>query len=452
MNIHNVIKYCPSKSNLKQLVCLALPVIAVSFMSIAYNFINIFFVGHLGSDAVAAVGTASFYMNLSWGFSSLLSVGAGIKISHAIGEMNSKLAKSYVRSGIVAAIVIAVSYCLILIIFGRYLIGFVKLNNIAIELAATHYLLLVGLSIPFAFQNLFFSSVFIGYGDSKSPFRINSIAFALNIILDALLIFVFGLGINGAAIATVLSQITATVLFYRKLKETKDLYPVGVSYRKVLLKKIIVLGISPTIQRVSFTIVAIFMARIISNWGATAIAVQKVGIQIEAISYMTAGGFMSALSSISGKAYGAKDYYAQWHSFKSGLLLAAIIGIITSSIFIFFPRPIFSFFLSEKHSVDMGSEYLMILGFSQLFMCLELMSTGAFFGWGRTTIPAITGISLTVLRIPMALTFIYFFNNSLSSVWWSISISSIAKGTILVLLFIILFRIFIKKQNIHNYE
>jgi len=87
-------------SNLKQLIKLALHVIATSFMTMAYNFINIIFVGRLGSDAVAAVGSAGFFMNLSWGISSILTVGVGIKVSHAIGEKNPLLAKSYVQSGI----------------------------------------------------------------------------------------------------------------------------------------------------------------------------------------------------------------------------------------------------------------------------------------------------------------------------------------------------------------
>lgn len=435
------------ESNLKQLIKLALPVIATSFMAMAYNFINIIFVGRLGSDAVAAVGSAGFFMNLSWGISAILTVGAGIKVSHAIGEKNTFLAKSYVRSGIQSVIVVALVYVILLAILRKYLISIVGINDLKIEQSAASYLLLVGMSIPFTYQNLFFMSIFVGYGDSKSPFRINVIAFLLNIALDPLLIFVAGMGIRGAAIGTLISQALATLLYYRKLNRIEELRPTGVPYRKVLLKNIIGLGISPTVQRVSFTIIAIVMARIISNWGPTAIAVQKVGIQIEAISYMTAGGFMSALSSISGKAFGAKDYSKQWNVFRSGMLLAFTVGIITSSVLIAFPKSLFSIFLSDKESLAMGSEYLLILGFSQLFMCLELMATGAFFGWGRTNIPAITGISLTLLRIPMALVFIHLWRHSLSSVWWSISISSIAKGTLLVSLYVILFKLFIKKYN-----
>ena len=438
---------------LKQLIRLALPVIGSSFMTMAYNFINMIFVGRLGSNAVAAVGSAGFFINLGWGLSSLISVGAGIRVSHAIGYGNPQLAKSYVRSGILAIITIALIYYAFLFFASTEMISLIRLNNPEIEHAAVNFLLLIGLCIPFSFQNLLFTSVFIGSGDSKSPFRINATALALNILLDYILIFRANMGINGAAFGTILSQATGTILFYFKLNSTTILRPRGTAFRSSLLKNIILLGISPTIQRVSFTIVAIFMARIISNWGATAIAVQKIGVQVEAISYMTAGGFLAALSSISGQAYGAKDYRKQWQVFRSGILLAFILGTITSAVLIAFAKPIFSIFLNDQESVAMGREYLVILGFSQLFMVLELMATGAFFGWGKTNIPAITGIALTVMRIPMAYAFISLWQNALSSVWWSISISSMAKGTVLVVLFIVLFRSFIRKQKgINSYE
>ncbi|HLN74675.1 MAG TPA: MATE family efflux transporter, partial [Prolixibacteraceae bacterium] len=365
---------------------------------------------------------------------------------HAIGKGNPQMARSYVRSGILAIIGMALVYYVFLFLMGSHLIGLIQLKNAAIEKAATGFLQLVGLAIPFTFQNLFFTSVFIGAGDSKSPFRINAMAFAINILLDYLFIFRFGMGINGAAIGTITSQSIATILFHLKLSKTANLKPVGTAFDGSLLKDMVRLGISPTIQRVSFTIVAIGMARIISDWGSTAIAVQKIGIQVEAISYMTAGGFLSALSTISGQAYGAGNYRKQWQAFRSGILLAFVLGTITSAILILFARPLFSIFLSDTKSVAMGTEYLKILGFSQLFMVMELIATGAFFGWGKTNIPAITGIALTVLRIPMALAFISLWKNELSSVWWSISISSMAKGTLLVLLYMLLFKSFISKQ------
>ncbi len=433
---------------LKRIILLALPVIGSSFMTMAYNFINMIFVGRLGSDAVAAVGSASFFMHLGWGISALLTVGTGIKVSHAIGAGNPKLSKDYVRSGILTLILLSVLYYAVLFIADSELIGLIKLNNPDIEKAASGFLILVGLVVPFTFQNLFFTSVFIGAGDSKSPFRINATALAANILLDYLLIFQAGLGINGAAVGTIISQALGTFLFYRRLQKSPDLNPVGATFHRSLLREIVGLGVSPTVQRVSFTIVAIGMARIISTWGPTAIAVQKIGIQIEAISYMTAGGFLSALATISGLAYGAGDYRKQGQAFRSGMLIAFVLGTATSVLLIVFARPLFSIFLNDRESLKMGTEYLVILGYSQLFMVLELVATGAFFGWGKTNIPAITGIVLTVLRIPMALTFIQLWQNDLASVWWSISISSMLKGIILSALFVVLFKAYIRKQNI----
>jgi len=113
--------------------------------------------------------------------------------------------------------------------------------------------------------------------------------------------------------------------------------------------------------------------------------------------------------------------------------------VVAGSLITIFPQ--------DNKSVAMGTEYLVILGFSQLFMVMELIATGAFFGWGKTNIPAITGIGLTVLRIPMALAFINWWHNELSSVWWSISISSMLKGTVLMVLYVILFKSYMRKVN-----
>src|SRR5512133_1692095 len=140
--VNNPVMQSPAfwnKDSLKQLIQLALPVIATSFMSMAYNFINMIFVGRLGSNAVAAVGSAGFYMNLSWGISSLLTVGAGIKVSHSIGEGNPQLAKSYVRSGIRAIVLIALIYWIFLAFSRNFLIGLIQLNNREIEQAASGY-------------------------------------------------------------------------------------------------------------------------------------------------------------------------------------------------------------------------------------------------------------------------------------------------------------------------
>ncbi len=91
---------------------------------------------------------------------------------------------------------------------------------------------------------------------------------------------------------------------------------------------------------------------------------------------------------------------------------------------------------SEKETIEVGRGYLSILGYSQMFMCLEITMVGAFSGLGRTYLPNAIVIIFTALRIPMALLFSS--QLGISGVWWSISLSSIVKGIILVALFFIL--------------
>ncbi|WP_253199492.1 MATE family efflux transporter [Clostridium tagluense] len=184
-----------------------------------------------------------------------------------------------------------------------------------------------------------------------------------------------------------------------------------------------------------FTVIGMIIARILSQWGSTPIAVQSVGSQIESITWMTAGGFQTALSAFVGQNFGAKKWDRIYKGYFISLAIISIIGTITSCLLIFFPSPIFSIFISEKAVIKDGIVYLRILGVSQLFMCIEMTTAGAFNGLGRTMPPSIVGIVLNVLRIPGALLLSMFLG--LSGVWWSISISSMLKGLILTSWFII---------------
>ena len=93
----------------------------------------------------------------------------------------------------------------------------------------------------------------------------------------------------------------------------------------------------------------------------------------------------------------------------------------------------FGIFLADKNSLDLGVDYLRIIGFSQVFMCMEIMTVGAFNGIGKTYIPPIFSILFTALRIPMAVLLSIPFG--LNGVWMSIAISSVFKGVVLVIWF-----------------
>lgn len=419
------------------LMKLTLPIIATNFISTTYGLVDMIWVGRLGSDSVAAIGTASFFVNLAVALSTLVSIGTGVKVAHSMGEGNTEKAMTYIKNGFGMSALLGILYMLFIFITKDKLIGFFVLANAEVELMAKQFLIISMIGLIFSFINTLFSTILNSMGNSRKPFQIFTIGFLVNIILDPLLIFGFGsirgLGVAGAAIATVTANLLVTSLFLVYTRSL-HLFPKGVSFQTTQMKEVIKMGIPITVQRVTFTIISILIAKIIVQWGSDAIAVQKVGIQIESISYMTIGGLQGAIAAFFGQNYGARNLGRIKQGYYQALLITMIFGIVISIVFVLFPKQLFSVFLSDEASLELGASYMKIIGFSQLFMCIELMTVGAFNGLGKTHIPPIFSIVLTALRIPMAIVLSEPFG--LNGVWLSIAISSVLKGIVLVCWFI----------------
>jgi len=110
-------------------------------------------------------------------------------------------------------------------------------------------------------------------------------------------------------------------------------------------------------------------------------------------------------------------------------------GLLINAILFFFARDLFGIFITDPDTLDIGEKYLRILSVSQLFMIIELGTAGAFNGLGKTMIPSSVGFIGNLLRIPFGLLFGYFFG--FIGIWWVISISSVLKGSVLTVWFLI---------------
>ena len=421
-----------------KLVKLALPIMGTSFIQMAYNMTDMIWIGRVGSSAVAAVGTAGFFTWFAMAFIMISKVGAEIKVAQSIGEKNLEASKSYIISALQINIVLAILYGLFLMIFCNPLIGFFNLGDTEIIGMSKTYLIVMALGMVFYFINPIFTAIFNGLGDSKTPFIMNTIGLVFNMIFDPLLILGFGpiapMGVFGAALATVMAQIIVTSAFIIVLIRRKESYlhiNLLTKPNWEYIKTICVIGFPGAVQSGLFTLFSMVIGRIIAVFGPVPIAVQKVGSQIEAISWMTAGGLSTALGTFTGQNYGAKKYDRIEKGFGITMGLALLLGAFATVLLIGFGKPLFSIFIPEAEAIAGGEVYLRILGYSQLFMCIEITITGLFNGLGRTYIPSIVGILLTGARIPMA----YFLSQpevlGINGVWWSISISSILKGLVL---------------------
>lgn len=424
------------------LVKLALPIMGTSFIQMAYSLTDIMWLGRLSTEAVAAAGTAGFFLWFGAALVMITQVGVGVNVAHCNGRNDLSSAKKYISNGFQLDLFIAILYSLFLFVFRQNIIGFFNLNDIDVIKMAVEYLSIISIGITFHFLNPIFSVTLNSTGNSITPFKINTIGLITNILIDPLFIFGLGpipqLGVNGAAIATITSQFIVTIIFIIIGKANNTIY----SHTNLLLKpdatimkSIMKLGVPPFLQTGLHAVISMIITKIIAGFGPVAVAVQSIGSQIESISWMTSEGFSSAISAFVGQNYGAKKFSRIKDGYFQGMQIVGGIGMFATLLLIFAAELLISLFVpNDPIAIKEGINYLRILGLSQFFMSIEIGTAGAFNGIGKTLPPTINGIILNLLRIPMSI-ILSSTLLGLSGVWWSISISSILKGIILFIWF-----------------
>lgn len=428
---------------LPALTRLAVPIMATSLVQMAYNLTDMAWIGRMGAGAVTAVGTAGLYIWLSQGIIDMARIGGQTKVAQALGAGKKDTAGTYARGAIQMGIVLALIFGLICIFFAGPLIAIFKLSSSEIIREAEDYLRITGGVILFAFLNTVLTGILTASGDSKTPFKANVVGLAVNIILDPVLIFGVGpfpqMGVVGAAVATVMAQMIVTLLFVRAVRKDKVIFENFVLFKKTQLhyiQGIVHVGLPAGLRTVLMAGVSMVLTRLITGWGDTAVAVQRVGGQIESISWMTAEGFGAAINSFTGQNYGAGQLKRVKQGYTASVKVMTLWGLITTAILVFLSVPIFRVFIIEPDVVLAGSEYLKIIGYCQVFMCIEILTAGAFNGLGKTMLPSVISMVLTALRIPMAIIFSAT-ALGLNGVWWALTVSSILKGCLLFVMYLV---------------
>lgn len=431
-----------------KLVKLALPIMATSFVQVAYNMTDMIWLGRVGTNAVAASGTAGFFTWFASALFMIPKIGAEVGVAQSFGREDMVSARKFASNTLKLTTVIAIIYSLILIIFRHEVIGFFNLGDAEVISMAIDYLVIASLGFIFFFLNPVFSGIFNGSGDSATPFKINSVGLITNMILDPLMITGIGpfpeMGVKGAAWATIIAQFIVTITFIgtsrQKNKLFKDLNIFKTPFDREYIRTIFKLGFPSSAQQGFFAGIGMVLARIIAQWGPTAVAVQKVGNQVESISWMTAAGFSTAISAFIGQNFGAEKWDRIRKGYRKGLQIVGAIGLFATILLIFGANPLFRFFIpDDPEALKIGVRYLRILGISEILMCFEIASRGAFNGLGRTIPPSVVGIIFNALRIPMALMLSSTFLG-LDGVWWTITISSMLKGIVLTIWYIVILK------------
>ncbi len=435
---------------MRQVMTLAAPIMATSFIQMAYTLTDTAWVGRLGSREVAAIGTVGMIMWFAQTFTNLNKIGSEVTVSQAIGMQDNELAKRYATHNVTMSLSISIVLGIILYLFAPVFISVFKLEE-SIAKMAVEYLRILSTSLPFFFLVNTFTGLYNASGHTKVPFYISGAALIFNMVMDPVLILVLEWGTRGAAIATWLAQALAFGLFLYRLYKDKLLG--GFKLFSALKAKeswhIFRIGAPVSGFTLLHCFVNIYLMRMASSVGGhIGVMCLGTGSQIEAITWNTTQGVSTALSTFVAQNYAAKSYKRVVKAIQNVLSAGSLFGILTSLLFIFVGEHIFAIFVPEEEAFRAGGEYLFVLGFSQFFMLIEIVMQGIFYGIGRSVPPAINSVIFNYMRIPLAIFFVSI-GLDMNGIWWGLTAGTVLKGiSIFVWFMLIRKQVFgIKKRN-----
>lgn len=441
---------------LSGLINLALPLMGTSFLQMAYTLLAMSWVGRLSSvtdpdiatKSEAAIGAIGMLLWLTASVAYLAMIGAEVAVGQSIGAKKLRTASIYASHTTTVSISIGIIWSLLLFIFASPILSFFKLEaDIATE--AVLYLRILVFCMPFQFMSYNFSGIYNGAGRSFIPFRNNAFGLVLNMILDPILMFGLGMGLHGAAVGTLVSQLFVFSLFAYQIKWGNRIlgnFSFLIKPRLRFLRRVFFLGTPIAVMNSLYAVINMTLARVASTYGGhLGIMAQTTGGQIEAVTWNTSQGFSTALSAYMAQNYAAGKIERGRKAYIYTLRIMLLVGVFVSMAFILFGGQIFGIVVPHEDAMRAGAEYLFVMGLVQIFMMLELTTQGMFNGIGRTVEPAVISITFNALRIPLA--YALASQMGIVGVWWAIAISTVCKGIILPTWFAVIYRKEIKKRG-----
>lgn len=400
----------------------AMPMVFGNVFQQLYNVVDSIIIGnYIGKEALAAVG-ASFPIIFLL-ISLVIGLGSGftIIVSQYFGAKKFDQVKRTIDTTYIILFFASILIAVIGIVFSGPIFRLTELPKDILPQAQS-YLNIYFLGTIFFFGFNGTSAILRGMGDSKTPLFFLIIATISNILLDLLFVVVFEWGIEGAAIATIISQAGAftTAIFY--LNKRHDI--VNLSFRKyifdiAIFKNSVRIGLPSGLQQTFVAIGLIALYGIVNQFGTSTIAAYSVATRIDSFASLLAMNFAAALAAFVGQNLGADKPERIKAGLKSTWLITSAISVTISLIVIAFGEQMMGFFTPDPEVIALGNDYLVIVSsfyivFSSLFVVSAVMR-----GAGDTIIPMfITLIALWVVRVPAS----YFLSERIgvNGIWWAV--------------------------------
>ena len=390
-------------SIVKTILIFSIPLILGNLLQQMYNTVDSIIVGnYVGKNALAAVGSSSSLIYLLIAFSQGISVGSGVIVSQAIGANNEKDIQLSIHTSMAISIILGAILSILGFIFTPQIL---KMMNTPTEVMveSVKYLRLYSLGLIFNVIYNMEAGILNSVGNSKRSLLYLGIASVINIIFDLIFIRGFGLGVEGAAIATNISQAIACIITLGYLVRVNANYKVTLSkirMHKSVAIRLIKVGLPTGIQNMMISLSNVLIQSSINVFGPIAMAGFGAYLKIDGFNILPVLSFSMASTTFTGQNYGAKKSERVKRGMWVVLAMCVVYTIITGALLLAFAHQVIRLFSQDPEVINAGVSAMRY--FCPFYFLLGILHSlaGTVRGVGKTVPPMIVlFLSLCLFRV-----------------------------------------------------
>lgn len=420
----------------KGIIRLSIPVFLVNILKTLHDVVDGIFLGQIPDVDGVSISTSMqsavaltwpvFFIFISFGMG--LSVAGNSLIGQYVGKGDHKSASRYASNTILLSVGLGVIFTILLYFLSPYILGIMGASGTEFSYALT-YLRIRSFELPFLFLSFGFQAVRQSTGDTVTPVIISAISIIINIVLTPILIFVFFMGIKGAALSTLIANIFMMPFILYFLAKAKSGVKVKLSkevYSKSIVSDIFNIAIPASsgqaIQAVGFVI----LNSLIYTYGKEVSAAFFIGNRINSLIMFPVSAISSIVAIYIAQNVGARNITRAKQSFKTGMSLAVGLMTVGALLIIPFRFILVGLFNHDPATIALSAEYTLYLHIGLPLMGIFQTFLSTFQGGGDTKFSLVMAVTrLWIFRLPMVLYAMNYTDLGPAGIWYSILLSNI---------------------------
>lgn len=378
--------YLITDAPLKALTVFALPMILGSFFQQVYNMADSIIVGqYVGSSALAAVGACAALTNVFICVALGAGVGAGVLVSRYYGSGNYSRMKTIVSTSLISFLILSVFLGIFGFCFSHLMLGVLQTPADILD-EAVLYLRVYFVGFPFLFMYNILSTMFTSIGESKIPLALLIFSSVLNILMDIWMVAGLGLGVFGAAVATLIAQgisaILSLVIFFCRMRRYKSSFRL---FDGQELRSMLKIAVPSVLQQSTVSVGMMIVQAVVNPFGTQALAGYAATMRVENVFSLIFVSIGNAVSPYVSQNLGAGKIGRIRKGYHAALVLDICFAVLAFAVIETLHTPISSLFLGKDGTAfayQVSGDYMRWLGYFFIFMGIKMATDGVLRGLG----------------------------------------------------------------------